>query len=67
VNGFHIEVRKLVGNVEVGVADDLDLVGAMTPGRLAEVVFLVNDAFACVGKDGDLAESDFAVASSKRS
>ena len=66
VNRFHIHVRQLVGNVEIGVADDFDLVHAYQ-FRVArgKMEFLVNDAFARLGQNRQPAERDFTVSAVK--
>ena len=63
VDGLHVEIGELVGDVEIGVADDLHFVFAddLRIGR-AEMVFLMDDAFAGACDDGDLREGDFGIA-----
>ena len=63
VDGLHVEIGELVGYIEIGMPDDLHLVFAddLRVGR-AEMVFLMDDAFAGARDDGDLRECDFGIA-----
>ena len=60
---LHVHVGELVGDIEIGVANDLHLVHA-DQFRIAggQVEFLVDDAFAGLGEHGQPAERDLAVA-----
>ena len=62
VDGFHVQVGHLIGDVEIRLPDHPDFLGSdQNRVPAAKMVLLVDDAFAGAGQHGQFAEGDFAI------